>query len=311
MAAWLRAWWLGLATALALADGTAAQQKSLVGRSVQERANGVLQVLGFTAVPDSTAATLAISNGNTGNPHFNQTQFGGGFTVSPDVPVYLEGFLGAARYDPTFVFSNGLETSVLPTRWTGVSATGGVGWDFRLTDTLVFRPMVNLSLGYVTSDLNLALVITDIPEPDFLDGGQLFALGYGGSVMLDYELRRPDYDVDIELRYTHLRMTSLSFTSADVRGEADTQTAALWTRLRIPVGDIAGRPFRYVFEAAHSEFLGAQRGALGFTGLSQVGLGVEIDTTADDILLTRSRLVGRYVFGENISGFSIGVGITF
>lgn len=292
-------------------DATAQALRLLGDRSVQEKANGVLQVLGMTAVPDSTAATLQITTDATDRPHIVQSQFGGGFTVSDGLPLYLEGFLGYTRYDPTFVFSDGTDTSFVPLKWTGVAATGGIGWDFPLVDNLVFRPMANLSLGYVTSDLNVLLAILDPPGRDFLDGGDLFALGYGGSAMLDYELKSPGYDVDVELRYTFLRMTSLPMSSGSVRGEADAQTVALWTRLRIPVGDIAGRPFRYVFEAAHSEFIGAQRGVLGFDALSQLGLGVEIDTTQDDILLTRTRLVGRYVFGDGVEGFSLGLGITF
>ena len=292
--------------------GAAAQTvRQIGGRSVQDMANGVLQVLGMTAVPDSTAATLSIVTDGRDNPQIVQSQLGGGFTVSDALPLYLEGFLGYTRYDPTFVFSDGTDTSFVPLKWTGVAATGGIGWDFPLVDNLVFRPMANLTLGYVTSDLNVLLTILDPPGRDFLDGGELFALGYGGSAMLDYELKSPGYDVDVELRYTYLRLTSLPMSSGSVRGEADAQTAALWTRLRIPVGDIAGRPFRYVFEAAHSEFIGSQRGVLGFDSLSQLGLGVEIDTTQDDILLTRTRLVGRYVFGDGVEGFSLGLGISF
>lgn len=305
-----------LAALLAVAAAGSAEAQTqpkarLIGPSVQDRASGVLQLLGYTAVPDSTAASLQVTNKSSGDPTVTQTQFGGGFTISDGLPVYLEGFLGATRYDPTFVFSDGTQESALPTKWTGFAATGGIGYDFPLTDRLVFRPILNLSLGYVTSDLNALLIFIDAPDVEFLDGGDLFAGGVGGSVMLDYELRRPGYEVDIELRYTHLHLFSLPGTDNAAEGEADAQTAAIWSRLRIPVGDIAGRPFRYVFEAAHSSFLGAQRGILGFDDLSQLGIGVEVDTEQDKILLTRTRLVARYVFGEDVSGWSLGVGISF
>ncbi|PJI51908.1 hypothetical protein CTI14_51550, partial [Methylobacterium radiotolerans] len=33
---------------------------------------------------------------------------------------------------------------------------------------------------------------------------------------------------------------------------------------------------------------------------------LELDSSAYDVFITRTRLVGRYVFGTNVSGFSVG-----
>jgi hypothetical protein len=304
-----------LACAVCLAGPAQAAAGRFIGPNVEAEVNGVLQVLSFTAIPDSTAASLSIDSGSGDDPSFQQTQFGGSFTISPETPVYLEGFLGATRYDPTFVFSGGQQDRDFSARWTGLTATGGVGYDIRLTEGWVFRPILNTTLGYVTSDLNALGFIVDRRidgEFDFLDGGDLYAAGYGGSVMLDYELRLPEYEVDVELRYTAMRLTSFGGDSEAIDGSADGQTAALWTRLRYPTGLMAfGAPLRAVVEGAHSSFFGPNRGALGFTDLSQVGLGIEFDTEAKDILLTRTRIVGRFVFGENVAGFGIGVGASF
>jgi hypothetical protein len=306
------------ACAALCATGAAQAQAAgggFLGMTVEAEVNGVLQVLSFTAIPDSTAASLSIDSGSGDDPSFQQTQFGGAFTVSSELPVYLEGFLGATRYDPTFVFSGGEEDREIAARWTGVTATGGVGYDVPLARGLVFRPILNATLGYVTSDLNALGFIIDRRtdgEFEFLDGGDLYAAGYGGSVMLDYELRLPEYEVDIELRYTAMRLTSFGDDTDAIDGKADGQTAALWSRLRYPTGLTAfGGPVRAVVEGAHSSFFGPNRGALGFTDLSQVGLGIEFDTEAQDILLTRTRIVGRFVFGENVAGFGIGVGASF
>ena len=62
------------------------------------------------------------------------------------MPLYLEGFLGYSRYDPTFVFTDpgGLRTRI-PVRWNNLSGTVGVGWSIPLTERLQFRPIVNAS----------------------------------------------------------------------------------------------------------------------------------------------------------------------
>jgi hypothetical protein len=66
-----------------------------------------------------------------------------------------------------------------------------------------------------------------------------------------------------------------------------------------------------VLELTHSEFLGDQRGILGFDRLTSVGAGLELDSSAYDVIITRTRLVGRYVFGTNVSGFSVGLAVSF
>ena len=60
-----------------------------------------------------------------------------------------------------------------------------------------------------------------------------------------------------------------------------------------------------------TSFFGPQRGALGFDHLASVGGGFEIETSAYSDIISRTRLVGRYVFGDNVSGFSIGLAVSF
>ena len=79
------------------------------GYSLQQTANGVLGLLGYNVVPDVTASSLTISRGGQEDTGLQTTQFGLGFTVDQDFPLYLEGFLGYSRYDPRFVFSDGAE----------------------------------------------------------------------------------------------------------------------------------------------------------------------------------------------------------
>jgi hypothetical protein len=86
-----------------------------------------------------TTSSLSINSGATGNPGFGQTQLGGGFTLSKSFPLYLEGTLAYSRYDPTFIATDGAQQRPLPTRWNTFSSTAGIGWDFRITDELVFR----------------------------------------------------------------------------------------------------------------------------------------------------------------------------
>ncbi|WP_148715127.1 autotransporter domain-containing protein [Chitinolyticbacter meiyuanensis] len=286
----------------------------VVKGNLTERANSMLALMTYSTTPDLTSSSLSISDTETGNPDITMSQLGGGFTISKETPLYLEGAIAYSRYDPQFVVSNGTETRDIRTKWTSISGTGGIGWDFPIADEWVIRPIFNFALGYMSSDLNTAhwyLEHETGRDIRFLDGGDMSAGGVGGSLMLDWEHYRPDYEIDLELRYSYIYLENLGHDKV-INGHAEGQTANLWARWRAPTGlTVMQRPLRYVLEVSHSEYLGDQAGVLGFERLSTLGAGIEFDSSAYDIIITRTRLVLRHVMGDNVSGFSLGFAVSF
>jgi hypothetical protein len=299
----------GVATAVAMGSACA-QTLALDGGDLQKRANGVLALMGYMVTPDVTTGSLGISNGTTGNPDLRMTTLGGGFTLEGR-PLYLEGTFGYARYDPTFRASDGTVERSVASDWSAYSATGGVGWDFPLARDLVLRPIFNLSFGRVDSAVSVSQSGSG-REFDFLRNGRLDSYGVGGSLMLDYEHYRPEGEVDAELRYTDIRLQSLGGSSAAVQGSADAQSLSFWTRWRAPTGAVVlERPLRYALEFAHTRFLGDLDGVLGFNDVSSFGAGLELDSSARDAYVTRTRLMVRYKVGENVTGWSLGLAVNF
>ncbi len=132
-------------------------------------------------------------------------------------------------------------------------------------------------------------------------------------MMLDYELFSPAQDIDAELRYSYQHLQSFGGTAASVAGQANAENLGLYLRRRAPIGDLTllGKPVRYVMEGARTEYLGEQRGLLGFNSLNSLGLGVELDSSKYDIFVTRTRLVARYMFSHNTSGYGVGLAMSF
>jgi hypothetical protein len=299
---------LALGAACALASPLALGQ--VVGGDLQKRANGVLALMGYMVTPDVTTGSLGISNGTTGNPDLRMTTLGGGFTLEGK-PLYLEGTFGYAHYDPTFVSSDGQVERSVASNWNAYSATGGVGWNFPVARELVLRPIFNLSLGRVDSAVSISQSGAG-REIDFLRNGRLDSYGVGGSLMLDYEHYRPEGELDIELRYTNIALQSFGGSSEAVKGRADAESVSFWTRWRAPTGAVMlDRPLRYVLEFAHTRFFGDLDGVLGFNDLSSFGAGLELDSSARDAYVTRSRLMVRYKVGENVTGWSLGLAVSF
>ena len=292
-----------------------AQTSAVIGANLQRITNGVLMLMGYSLTPDVTTGSLSFSNAESGNPGFAMTSLGAGFTVSRDFPLYLEGTAAYSRYDPAFVVSDGTNSRSIPSKWNSLSATVGIGWDFPVAQDLILRPIINFSYGHVESDLSIAAQYLGNQtgrDISFLDNGHLDAVGVGGSLMLDYERYRPENEIDVELRYTNIYLQSVGNTADAVKGSSDVQNLSLWSRWRAPTGLTAlDRPFRYVLEFSHTQFLGDLRGALGFDWLTSLGAGVELDSSKYPILVTRTRLLARYKFGDNVQGWSIGLACSF
>lgn len=302
------------AAALLISSAAAAPDFSLVNAKLEERIDGMLAIMGFQVIPDVTTTSLSINSEASGNPTLLLSQLGAGFTWGDEMPLYLEGMLAYSRFDPKFVATDGTEQREVPLKWNSAALTAGIGWDFKLSDTLVLRPIANATLGYLASDLTVgSLVIEDRldKELDFARRGDMKAWGYGGSLVLDYDFDTATDEFDVELRYSYMHLKTFDGI-AELTGNADVGSLNLWARWRAPLSDWTafGNPVRHVVELTYSEFLGDQRGALGFERLVSLGAGVELDLSRSEIV-DRARVMLRYVSGDNVSGLSVGFAVTF
>ncbi|MBR0651431.1 hypothetical protein GXW78_17305 [Roseomonas terrae] len=314
--------------AMAQADGE--RIDAILGRlddiqaQLGSRGAGVLGIMGYNVTPDGSANSLQVSRGNArtelGSQVLTLSQLGAGFTVSESFPLWLEGYLGYARYDPRAVFTN-LGPRRTPLRWNNLAATIGVGYDIQLGDYLWLRPIFNLSGGYAAGDSSLFGSLVN-----YATGRDIAALtdrhvnvwGIGGSLMLAYYDHRPARDIDVELRYTQIYLQTFGDTFRPARGTSMAKTLGLWARYRWPTGwEAFGRPVRWVLDGSFTSYLGDQEQVLGFSWSAKVGGGIEIDVGryefgAMGLNVSRIRFIGRYFIGDNeVTGASFGIGVSF
>ncbi|QDL91925.1 autotransporter outer membrane beta-barrel domain-containing protein [Paroceanicella profunda] len=297
----------------------AAELEDLVSFSVERQASGALAAMGIGVVPSETASTLVLNTGtgSDARPDFASAQLGGGFTVSDSFPLYLEGYLGYTRFNPSYLVVSDADRAYVRPKWTSISGTAGIGWDFALNENLVLRPMVNFALGQVVSDTAvLAAFIADhigAEDARFLRDGGLTAGGLGGSMMLEYNKAwDEDYEADLSLRYSRIHLKPIA-GDRGVVGEARAETLALWSRMRVPTGlTLFGRSVRGVGEFSAAWLPGDQGEILRTDWLVQVGAGVEFNLSETWVPLAREvRLVARYTRGDVLQGFGIGLAASF
>ena len=291
----------------------------------QSRRGSALDLMGYSVVPDGSTNAVSISRGSVSPTGSSQlltlSQLGFGFTVSEATPLFLEAYLGTARYDPRAVLTAGESTRPGPLRWNNIAMTLGIGYDFPVAENWWLRPIINGSAGYIASDTSLfgsfINLRRDVDLAALTDRHANVA-GFGGSLVLAHYDYRPERDIDLELRFTNIHLETVGDTWRPLRGSSDARTLGLWTRYRWPTGwEAFGRPVRWVADLSGSYYLGDQRDALGFAWSVKAGGGLEIDVGRYEvglagINLTRLRLIARYFLGDkNVTGTSIGIGMSF
>lgn len=283
----------------------------------RQNAAGSMAILGLVGIPDDSVGSIFLQSGQTGSAYdFRSAQLGGGFRISENFPLYLEGYAGYARYDPVLFFSNNGQTSELPLKWTSVALTGGVGWEFDLGEYWFLRPMAHISLGRTQSDSSvIAQVIANQLglDAEYLESGGLWAGGYGGSATLGFRRRWDnDHELETRLRYTYLEYQPIG-DDEDLLVTSNAANAVLWTRYRFPTGwRLFDRPVRGVTDFSYSYLLGDQAKVLQTDWLARIGVGGEIDLSETWVpWVTTTRLMVRYYGSDTVNGFSVGLGISF
>lgn len=283
----------------------------------REYAAGSLAVLSLAGIPDDSASAISLQS-NTDNREydFKSAQLGGGFRLSEGIPLYLEGYIGYARYDPVFTFSDTGNTTTIPLKWTSLAVTGGVGYQFDLGERWKLTPMAHISIGRTQSDASVgAQVIANRLglDRDFVESGGLWAGGAGGSLTVDYDLPlENDREFEASLRYTHIEYWPIG-DDEDLLIQSTAANAVLWTRYRFPSGKrMFGRPVRWVGDLSLSYLIGDQSIVLGTDWLARVGGGVEVDLSDTWVpWVTTTRLMVRYYGSDTVNGFTVGLGISF
>jgi hypothetical protein len=147
---------LAFAAFLIVASGYGHAQSAFYNAAnnyLKKRADAFMTITGYSLTPDVTTGSLSIRNNGGDNSDLQMISLGGGDRISANFPLYFEGTLAVNRYNPTFGDGIGNTSVTVPVHWNSVTGTGGIGWDFPITDELRFRPIANVMLGHLESDL--------------------------------------------------------------------------------------------------------------------------------------------------------------
>jgi hypothetical protein len=72
-----------------------------------------------------------------------------------------------------------------------------------------------------------------------------------------------------------------------------------------------GRPLGWVVYGGYAGFFGANRSALGFSSVAEIGGGVELPISPDRQNAERLRLAAGYLFGADVKGWTVGMSLQY
>ena len=207
----------------------------------------------------------------------------------------------------------GQETEVRG-RWEGWSAYCGAGPRFALAEGLHLTPLLDLSLAYVTSDGDYAgpgAVFSRSLLDGILFDWHITELTWGGALALDHRLAFGDGRWLTSLVRYDLRSFDAVHASDDVPTERDSlQRLVARVEHELPTGiSIGGRDLRCNQHVTYLRFLGHDADEIGFFDYFELGLGLVLPYTigpANTFSLSPVAIVG-----EDVTGWSIGGGVTF
>ncbi|MBL8735521.1 MAG: hypothetical protein JNL12_03770 [Planctomycetes bacterium] len=233
--------------------------------------------------------------------------------------LYLEGALGYAvsRQGTDDLYGGllpGLETSI-DTKWRTYGGLLGVGLQFRPRPDLTVAPMLHLALSRIENETTFAgpgAATTAALTNGIAFNWDAWTIGYGGGVRADWQ--RPlgeRHRLEVVGRYD-LRWTD-TFDADDSAQEFLDRTQTLTVRgdLIGPAGfDLFDKPVEWQLTSAYRAFL--EGDLFGVDAYAQVGASLLVWTGDKSLPGTSGFAVGgSFLFGEDLTGWALGVRLLF
>lgn len=312
MAALLRtfAGTLACATLPAAAQSTDALRSAVAGTRLGA---GYAQMINLSAMPDLSAASYRIdSTGPDAKLDVLHLPLRSPLArPSPQTEVFWKFSGGWMRYSQDFDTGS---AGAIGSRWTAFSGGAGLGALHRVSDSLLLEPSVDVGLAQLRNRASYPAGAAALAP--ILDG-ILFnwrANAWLATPGVAAEWRTPVADGRLHLRGHVATSWIRSFGESDgaqrIREHAGTYS--LRAELLQPTNwRFFDRETRWFALAGYAGFHGADREALGFKGVAELGAGVDVSVQDQGMLAKRARLSASILSGSHVRGWNVGVSLGF
>ena len=280
--------------------------------------NSAIAFVNTSTSPGLEGATIEVDTDERDSKQWRSSLgFNAEFTIKKHIFNGYWGFaiVGGTLEDRIDVISDVGEEVVLDVRRDVIGLRGSVGLSFPINQYFKLRPF----LSFGVSDLYTKTIIDglSIVNPDgetttltSLDTSATMA-STTGTIDAAYSRWFNDNRLELMAEYNLIYTDSISGDSSVLNTTAWSQTALVKTRYSGATNLVSGgRPWRWQVYANHTNFLSFDKASLGYTGLFEIGTGLEWQLNMKPLNWFGWQSVGLnfgVITSRNVEGYNFGL----
>lgn len=276
---------------------------------------GYAQMLNLATTPALSAASYDVGHGDP-RTSIDVTRLpwqGKLATLAPGVDVSWRVAASYLRIKDSLHFELASLPAGVDTRWTAYGASAGLVASIALAPGWSVEPGLDVAVTRLENSASYSGAAE--PLRPVLDN-RLFnwttdAWLATPGVALQWQEASPERRMRVRGSLAWSWISSFSESSDVLAFREQAGVYAVRGEYAAPTGlSFMQRPLDWVAVAGYSGFFGANRDALGFSAVAEVGLGLEAPWIAGKPD-NNVRISGSYLFGPSVRGWTVGVGLAF
>ncbi len=277
--------------------------------------NSAIDFVNTTSSPGLEGATLNVGNGQRNSDQWRSSL---GFTAEVTLKDHIFnaywglGLVGGSLNDRLELIADNGQLIILDLRRDVISLRGTLGLSFPVNEHFKLRPVLTLAI----SDMKTKGVIDGFSDSNnapltktFNNGAQLASTT--GSIDALFWYWQDKYKLELSAHYNLIYTDSFSKDNPLLDTYSWSQTAQLKSRVSGPTTlTMSARPWRWVGYANHTNFLSQDKTSLGYTGLFEIGAGLEWQLNMKPLDWFGWQYIGfsaGVITSRNVDGFNVGL----
>ena len=277
--------------------------------------NSAIAFVNTTSSPGLEGATLSV---DTAERHSEQWRSSLGFNAEVTLKNHIFnafwglGLVGGSLNDKIqLTTDNGQPVSLDLTRDI-VSLRGSFGLVFPVNEHFKLRPVLTLAVSEVQNTTIADGILDDNNNSTTVTFNNNALIGSTtGSIDALYWYWRENYKLELSAHYNLIYSDSFSEDNPILNTQVWNSTAQLKSRISGPTPLISkARPWRWQAYVNHTNFISQDKKALGYTGLFEIGTGLEWQLNVKPLDWFGWQYIGfnvGIITSRNVDGFNVGL----
>jgi len=277
--------------------------------------NSAIDFVNTTTSPGLEGATLNIDDEQRNS---NQWRSSLGFNAEITLQDYIFnaywglGIVGGSLNDKIRLTSDNGQPVTLNLRRDVISLRASAGLVFPLNEHFKLRPVLTFAVSNMQTKTAIDgfFDINNTPTTmNFVNNSQLASTT--GSIDALYWYWHNNYKLELSAHYNLIYTDAFSEDNSILNTYSWSQTAQIKSRISGPTSLItSARPWRWQLYANHTNFLSQDKTSLGYTGLFEIGTGLEWQLNVKPLDWFGWQYIGLsagVITSRNVEGFNVGL----